>query len=356
MNSYMAYEAVSVKIKSRLGHIADREKFDRLLDCKNVDEVTEYIRNNYSMKDIIDRAGSRELHRNDLETLLKRYLVEEIESILHYFSGPYKEFVRTFLMEYEINDLVTIIRKIAKGETVDNAADILILPAGYRSVPIDRLLAAKNVTQCLEYLKKTAYYYSLKTVTDEDVVEREFHIEMKLHLLFYKTLLNRAQKLASADRQAAMDIIGLKIDLLNVQWIYRAKKYFDISPEEMLIYSLQGGKKLGFNRLKQLCYLKTVDEIQKLSNKLLGFNIFTSGHPDGTDANDLDIERNIDGFLFEYARKSKFEGTIGPVILYIYMLDIIVRELVTATEGIRYSLPREELYRYLGPLKKHERR
>ena len=134
--------------------------------------------------------------------------------------------------------------------------------------------------------------------------------------------------------------MGLKIDLLNVQWIYRAKKYYEVSPEQMLIYSLPGGEKLSFGRLKKLCYSKSPDEIMRLADQYLRCGIFE------TDT-DIDIVKNIDNFIYEHIKKVRGKRSIGTALAYIYLLDIIIRDLTAITEGIRYKLPKEQLKKYL---------
>ena len=102
MNPYMAYEAVDTKIITKKSRILDEEKLEKILECNTVGQVTEFLRSRYALKKIIDDIKGQDLHRDDLETILNRYAVLEIEDILHYFSGPYKDFLQTFLMRYEI--------------------------------------------------------------------------------------------------------------------------------------------------------------------------------------------------------------------------------------------------------------
>lgn len=340
VNPYMAYEAVNTKIITKKSQILDQKKFEKILDCTAVEQVTEFLKSRYNLKSIIDNEKSHVLHRDDLETLLKRYGVSEIESILHYFSGPYKDFLQVVLMEFEISDLVMMLRKIAKGDDLTGVGKHFVHSENYSTLPYDKLIATNSVFQFIENLKNTPYYIFLKTVIDNDVVKREFHTEMKLQILLYKTLIKKSEKLNPLDKQIAKEIIGFKIDFLNVQWIYRAKKYYNISPEEVLIYSLHGGRRLSFSRLKRLCYSKSVDEIQQLSNKYLRYSIFVTN-------NEIDIEKNIDKFMFAYVNNRKYQVNIGIALSYIYTLGIVIKNLITVTEGIRYQLPKEQLKQYL---------
>ncbi|MGE5613682.1 MAG: V-type ATPase subunit [Bacillota bacterium] len=340
MNPYMPYGAVSTKILAKNSRIFDKAKLEKLMECNTVEQVAEYLKDKYGLGRLVDEARLQYLHRDKLEMILQRYKVREVEDILHYLSGPYKEFASVYLMESEIHDLVLILRRIAKGEEPEELGDYLVHSEKMSGLPYEKLAASRTIPQFVESLRGTPYYNVLKTVTDYDVAKREFHIEMKLYQLYYGTFLKKAEKLDEADNKAAREIIGSKIDFLNVQWIYRAKKYYEVSPEQMLIYCLPGGVKLGSGRLKKLCYTKSVEEIKQLSAQYLKFDIFTSD-------NGFIIEKNIENYMFEYLKKNKFRGNIGFVLSFFYMLGCAIREFTTITEGVRYRLPKDDLKEYL---------
>lgn len=340
MNTYMAYEAINTKILTRESRIFDKEKLEMIMKCTTVAQVAEVFKNNYGLSHIIEEAKIQELHRGDLLTLLNRFKVHEIEDLLHYFSGPYKDFLKVFLMESEIHDLVLILRKIARGEIPGEVRDHFIHSESYSILQYDKLELSKTVPQFIENLRNTPYYNALKTTTDNVVVEHEFHIEMKLQSLFYRTIIKKAEKLDKEDKETVDEIVGMIIDLLNAQWIYRAKKYYGILPEQILVYCLQNGQKLNFAKLEKLSYSKSVDEMKKLVNSFLRYNLFVSD-------NGFAIEKNMENYKIEYLRKKKFPGKIGFILSYIYLLDSVIKEFITITEGIRYNLPKEQLEQYL---------
>ncbi len=339
MNPYMAFEAVNTKISTKKSIAFDDKKLSKMMECETMDQVTDYLKSKYNMVSFINDVRSNTgLLRDDLETLLTRYMVSEEEEILHYFSGPYKSFLKVFLMRFEIADLVMILRRIARSEEIKGISAHFVHSQNYSKLSFDKLVSSKNVAQFIENLKDTPYYTSLKTVTANDEEKREFHSEMKLQLLFYKTLQKKAIKLDKKDYEAAREIIGTKIDFLNVQWIYRAKVYYGISPEEILIYTLQGGYRLSLNSLKKLVYSKTTDELGQLSNKYMKYKIF------GSEAN---IKKNLDNGFYEYLESRSKDEAIGKVLWYFYMLDKAVKNLITVTEGIRYDLTREQIESYV---------
>lgn len=339
MNPNMAYYALATKIATKKGRILNKNDWNKYLDCSTVEQLTHLLKSNSEFGKAFKDIPSDNLDRDDLETVLLRFKTLEIENLLHYFSGPYKEFIKTILMEAEIQDLSLIIRKITKGESLEKIEERFVHSRIYTNLNFEELVNFNSVDQIIQKLKGTPYYNGLSNFTKEDALSREFHIEMKMYLALYKSLFEKTEKLKKDDQKAVKQVLGVKIDLLNIQWIYRAKKYYEISPEEIFIYSLAGGTVLGYNRLKKLCYA-TVEEFKKLLKDFLRNDIFK-------DLNDADINVVIDSYMLDYLKKNSFDN-IGTALSFIYMLNIIINDLTSITEGIQYQVPREKLKNYLA--------
>lgn len=340
MNPYMAYDAVNTKIISKRGHIFKKDDWDKMLSFSKVDQLTDFLKSYPDIKKIYEDLRNDNIHRDSLEAILGRYKTIEIEELLHYFSGPYKDFIKTMLIESEIADLSLILRKISREEDLKDIEKRFVHSTNYTNLDYDKLLSSKSVTQFTESLKGSIYYNGLKTLSNEDAVKREFHIEMKLQVVLYKTLLTKAENLNSCDMETAKNIIGFKIDLENIQWIYRAIKFYDISPEEILVYSLEGGKKITYSRLKNLCYTKSREEFKNLVKSYIRFDLFKGVSDSNTDI-------GIDYNMYNYLNNNRYNN-IGSIISYIYMLGITVDDLTSITEGIKYNVPKDKLKGYLA--------
>lgn len=337
MNPYIAYEAVNTKIISKRGHLLDQEQWRQIFGFTSIEQLAEFLKNN---TEVLKELAEDNVHRQDLEAVLNKYKTREIENLIHYVSGPYKSFVKTMFLQSEITDLSVILRKIARKESLDGIQDNFVHSEKYSNIPYDKLLSSNSVVQFTENLKDTLYFNELRNLTNEDAIKREFHIEMKLQLILYNELLSKAENLEKADMIVAKDIIGYKIDLENVQWIYRATSYYEISPEEILNYCLMGGRKINYYQLKKLCYTKSKEEFMKLANSYLRFDFFE-------DVNSENNSISIDRYMFNYLKNTKFDG-IGSVIAYVTLVGIIIDDLTTVTEGIKYHISKEKIKEYLA--------
>lgn len=342
MNPNMAFHAINTKIVTKKGRILDSKDWNKFFESTSLVQLTDLLKSNIELEKAFLVENLSESERVKLEAALGGFRKIEIENLLHYFSGDYKEFIKTFLMEEEINDLSLILRMLSRNESLEGIQEKFVHSALFTTLDFDDLLTASNIEQLIKKLKGTIYYNGLSNLTSEDALKRDFHIEMKLYVVLYKTLFEAAEKLGKEDKKAAKEIIGLKIDLLNIQWIYRALKYYNLLPEEIFIYSLEGGWKISYEKLRNLCYSKSLDEFKKLVKGYIEHDIFK-------DINDVEIDINvvIGSYMFNYLKNKSYHN-IGVAISFIYLLNIIINDLTSLAEGIQYNVPKYKLRGYLA--------
>lgn len=341
MNPFASYRAINTKLHAKKRTLLSDAEWRKIAQCKTIAQIVDFLEKRQGYKGLVTFHRATDWHRADLEVILDRYIVSEIEEMLHYFSGSYKSFFQTFLMAYEISDIGLILRGINNNEDMGVIEDLLIHSKKWESIHTQKLMNCKNVSQFIENLKGSPYYTVLKTMTQEDLAKRAFHMEMKLYMLFYRELIERSNHLNTRDQQIAKQFIGTKIDFLNAQWIYRALKYYDLSPEEILIYSLPSGNRLGYRKLKILSYTKDIEQFKRLVHKYLAYPLFACN-------SDAYLDCQTERYLYQLInRMNKDDESIASSIAYLYRLEIEINDLVSLTEGVRYTLSEPELSKFL---------
>ncbi len=137
---------------------------------------------------------------------------------------------------------------------------------------------------------------------------------------------------------------GSNVDFLNIQWIYRGIKHYDLTAEELFNYCLRGGRYLNLKQLKALCY--AADD--KAFNKLL----MTTRYSDlfGADERiDLVIERDMERALyriFQHQVKEAHLNLITPVA-YLHALEFEIRDLFAIIEAKRYQMDEAQTRSFL---------
>jgi V/A-type H+-transporting ATPase subunit C len=339
MSRFTSYQAINTKMSARKRAFLNEVEWNKLLNCESIAEVTNFLRKRYGYERVLTE-GNKELHRTELETILNRYKVTEIEKFLHYFSGGYQNFFKIFLMQYEIDDLQLILRAIVRNDDKKELQDHFMHSASHTKLNYDKLLQSTDVEEFTSYLKGTPYFDALKNLTKEDATQKPFHMEMRLNMLYYKMLIDATKRLNKRDEQVAKEMIGIQIDYLNIQWIYRAFSYYALSKEEMLMYSLTGGFYLSYKKIKELIYLDGVEVFKDKVTKYMKAPVFK-------EEDDVFLERNIQSIIVKHFHKIQARDSIGSVLKYLYMLNIQIIDIISITEGIRYQFPKERITKYL---------
>ena len=93
----------------------------------------------------------------------------------------------------------------------------------YSDLSIDKLITSGNIGELVENLKGTEYYAPLKRLENAENPTL-FDYDLALNLYYFTTMWKKRKKiLKHKELEIFTRDAGAKIDLLNLQWIYRAK-------------------------------------------------------------------------------------------------------------------------------------
>ncbi|MBN2132277.1 MAG: V-type ATPase subunit, partial [Sedimentisphaerales bacterium] len=75
--------------------------------------------------------------------------------------------------------------------------------------------------------------------------ESLFRLEMGLDHFYYENLLSAIDRLRGRDRAIALRLTGVEIDLQNIRWIIRFRKFYDLPLEAVRAAIVAGGFNLS---------------------------------------------------------------------------------------------------------------
>ena len=115
----------------------------------------------------------------------------------------------------------------------------------------------------MENLQNTEYYKSLKKIQELKTATL-FDYDMALELYYFTTLWKRQRRLLKGKEQKMyIRDCGTKIDLLNIQWVYRAKKYYHMLPPDIYSLTIPIHYRLSVEEYKTLVETPSVEEFQR---------------------------------------------------------------------------------------------
>ncbi len=344
MGSITRYAAINTKLRALEGRLLSKEDYTNIISAKTINDVVDYLKNNTSYSLVLKDTNPKDLDIDKLEVLLKRHIVKQYEKIIHYFNNEYKKLFKILFIRYEIEDLKLYLRAITRQENLGNIKDFVIYSGNYSTIDYEALSNSKSLEEIIYNLKETIYYNSLKSYVDEDSDRRMFYMEMSLDRLYFKLLSEQIEKLSREDRDILREVLGKNVDLLNLQWIYRGLKFYGLSPEELVNYTIHNGYYLSYRQIKELCYTKDEEElIERMVDSKYGF-LF-----DNKDTLEIFMERRIERYLYflflDYKKREKM-NIIEPVV-FMHLMEYEMRDIISIIEAVRYGINKKDVKKFL---------
>ena len=336
MRGIVRFSAVNAKIDKMYSNLLDDTDYIKLAHKDNVEEIVKYLKENSEVGSVLENHSTT----YEAELNMQIYKIKQLKKLSHYLTDDYKKFANALLYEYEISDIKKVLRVLQKGEGFENLSSKLLIMNRDPNFKID---SDMDIPAFINTLRETKYYRVLQAYQDEENDVILFYMEMNLDKLYYSNLVNATKGFSDEDKKCVSELLGKRIDLLNIMWIYRGIKYYKLLPEELINFCILGGNKLKYDDLRELCYL---DDLEEFVNRIL-----KTEYKFLFDATNIDIymDRRSNRYLYYNAKKefSKSTFNIGKLLSYIGLLDAEIRDISAIMETTRFNISFEETLKYL---------
>ena len=197
------------------------------------------------------------------------------------------------------------------------------------------LASSENISQLTENLKGSLYYDPFKNLENSGGSSL-FDYEMQLDIFHFHFIWKYRNKFFTREEQNVItQCFGSKMDLLNIQWIYRSKKYYHLDSAALCPFLIPIHYKLKTEDMQKLSQAESLEEFFSLLSSTYYGNITTadlSGHPD--------LEAVYREVLDRVYSLTKRRHPFSAAILnsYFYFKNIEVHRIITTIEAIRYGI------------------
>ena len=302
MGNLLEYSGIVTKTRAMEAKLLTPAQFEEIASLHNVPEVVEYLKKETAYADILEELAPEQLHRGSIEKILTRSLYRDYAKLYRFCGQKQRKLMKLRLKSYEI-------------ELINYCLRIVI---NHYQKPLKKLKDSPSVT---------LYDYDLA-----------------LNLYYFTTLWKARKKvLKKEDKELYQRDCGTQIDLLNMQWIYRAKKYFNMKPADIYQLILPIHYRLSTDLIKGMVEATTLEELQTLCNQTPYARRYES-------TEQLTMEQMYSECLHHLytidRRRNPY--SIAAVNTYLFLKEEEIKKLTTALECIRYGLTPGETLAYVG--------
>lgn len=340
MGNLFAYSAITAKIHAMKHYLLTKEDYLILANQETVTQALQVLQNYPRYQTAFHGIHIESLHRSDIEKILLTSTYHDFSKLHHFSNHKQRKFLELYFMHYEISLLKRILRACLNHRFIEidfhNSKSFF---KKHSHLDFDAIMNAQNISEFVESLKGSEYYESMYTLSQkEGTTIFEYETQMD-HLYFHRLWKAKDTYLSSSEHHAFTELLGSRIDLLNLLWIYRSKKYYHLSNVQTYSLLVPIYYKLSIPQVQELVEAIPEDFFTLLSNSYYG-RIATKLHIPLTS-----LEILYESILMKVhdMMVKKDPYSIANVSTYLYRKEVEIENLISIFESVRYQLPIEQI-------------
>ena len=327
MVNSLKYPNLIAKLKGMNAKNLNSKDFEELLKQNNIVSINSILKaKSYHLKNLDDNSS-----REEIENELDNILIDDIEKIEKYLSNKDKEILFNCVVDYEIKVFMDILKKIKYGKIEQNKIDNINKWTSKIFNKLQGIARVNNINEIKIYSKKTAFENIINSFLDTNNIEESnlFLLEMQLDKFYFENLFN------NLNTESSKKLIGTKIDLENIIWIYRMKKYYNMPEEEIKKYIIE----VDYN-LKCLNELIAIDDYKQIIEFLK-----KTKYKEIFETENENLEILIRKYMYNQYKKTfrQAKYDISTIISYLGMDKNQIENIINIVGGVEYKIDKQKI-------------
>lgn len=328
------YAAVNARIRAGVANLVPPAVWTALLGATDLSDLVYWL-DGTAYRDVLAQHTEEALDLQRIERALWQYLVQTYRTPLLFLHGSPGALVDWLWRRFEIDNLKTVLRTVERDVPSARIRASLIPLGPASDLPWNNLADARSVSAAVDRLGGTWYGRVLDEALER--YRREgllFVLEVALDLAYYRRLLRLLDDLSGRDRKEAGRFVGTMVESQNLLWAYRYRIYFQLSPEEILNYTLHRRLQVDAAVVREIA---TGAPLADVITAVWGMRL-----PDVERFADVPEDEALPELEIAFWRyrhdlaRAALRGYplhLGVVLAYLVLLESEVRDLIVLVEG-----------------------
>jgi len=343
MKDISTYAFTNAKIRSLVSFLLTSEELDKLIGSRDLQEAAASLKNTAYGR-ILKEEFSDEEQIKALEKELGKYDIDIFGKIKKSLAGEPDKLIELLIQRYELEQLKLSLRIWSKRSGIEDSK--YLIRGISRQIDFDSIISAKNIEDIILILDGTPYKQPiLKALEKYKESKALFYLEASLDRDYFSRVWQEVGKLSGKDKEIALRLIGIEVDIQNINSIIRLKQYFNLPAGQALKIIIPGGLRINepvarkvllmdkINAMIQGVAIKPYEELETL----LGKGLERSGL--------YMIESILYQALIKEARKMLcgYPFTIGTILAYFILKRAETQNIISILYGKSYGLDSERI-------------
>lgn len=346
MAKLLAYSGLTTKVRAMEKNLLHEDDYSQIMNLNSITEVVTFLEKQKGYENIFKGVNIYDLHRGDLEKFLYLSSYRDFSKLYNFASVRQRKYLELYFMKYETHLLKKILREILNKNYVSyDLSAIKPYFDNFSKINLPLLSEAKSVDDFILSLKGTIYYESLVRIYEISNTLL-YDYELCLDLQYFETMWGSRKKfLSGVDYEVITRSYGYKIDLLNLQWIYRCKKYYKISNADIYAMLIPINYKFSKSQIKEMVNAETLNAMMETFSKTYYYKkVKALALEDGS-------HEKLYKILMDKHHNTSFKAnpySLACIDTYLYQKQQEISKLISLIECIRYSYPFDKINKMLN--------
>ena len=235
---------------------------------------------------------------------------------------------------FELRFINNVVRQIFNSFT--DPVDLSVYRAMYsgsKNFNFNAVVSAASIEELIRALEGSKYSEPIehlyKTLDDPGL----FDYETALNRFYFSDFWEQVNRFNSGyDRQVLLEVHGVEIDMLNMIWIYRAKTYYNISPQEISRFLIPAYHDLKPREVSAMAAAQSTGELMNIIGRTKYRRYINTANPSSMeDTRDFLIDSIND------KNRKKYPYSFAVIESYIFNKRTEIEHLIRITESVRYG-------------------
>ncbi len=333
MSSFSS-NAILTKARSMYSRRLTEQNYEELLKRRSINDLVAYLKSETVYSDILSDLKETNIHRGQLEALLNKEIFLRLNRLIRFASKKDLEFYQLGIMELEMRLILTKARLIVSDYYSGYEIEIPAYLKQYASFNLYGLISVTDYDSLLALLKGTKYYQPLLKYKPQDDKPLDSNmLEFEMKSIYYAEYVIIIKKLfRGKKRENLLTMINTFIELQNITKIYRLKKYFQATPQEIKDSLFLEYSRIPPRAMNKLIEAKDASEfLKKLANSPYKLYI--------DDQEFVYIEYHTEKIQYNLAKRFMRFSTDSALVYMTYKIvyQIEIDNLKHIIEGLRYG-------------------
>lgn len=344
MGSLLNYSAVSAKVSAMRSRLLTDEQFRELAFQPDVPSAVEYLKGFSAYRDLFEGLQADDLHRGNIEKLLNLSLYRDFSSLYRFSGVKQRRFLDLYFMHFEIDVLKKCLRNVMSRKASD--LDLSIFEDFFRrhsGLDLAGLSGASGLSEFIVQLEGSCFHAPVKALSESGAVSLSDYESALDSFYFARLWKNLEHDLKPPEREIIKKCIGEKIDLLNLEWICRAKQNYRLPADVLRSFLIPVHYRIREDELNRLAGASGPEELDRIlkSTRYRRMLSGTEQDPGSVSGTKLFYRSLLDTVYRSSGRKNPYSAAVFNT--YFYFKEEEIRKIITAIEGIRYQLGGNEI-------------